>query len=141
VNAFLDTSVLVASVRESDFRHEASRRLLGQCDPQQACCAAHTLAEVYATLTGMLPPNRFRPEQAILVLDRVQAKLQCVTLTVNEVTQVIRQSAAMRLHGGIIYDALLLGCARKVNAQRIYTWNEKHFRLVAPDLADRITTP
>ena len=35
--------------------------------------------------------------------------------------QVIRQSAAMRLHGGIIYDALLLGCARKVNAQRIYT--------------------
>jgi predicted nucleic acid-binding protein len=60
---------------------------------------------------------------------------------VNEVTQVIRQSAAMRLHGGIIYDALLLGCARKVNAQRIYTWNEKHFRLVAPDLADRITTP
>jgi len=89
----------------------------------------------------MRPPNRFRPEQAILVLDRVQAKLQCVTLTVNEVTQVIRQSAAMRLHGGIIYDALLLGCARKVNAQRIYTWNEKHFRLVAPDLADRITTP
>jgi hypothetical protein len=34
-----------------------------------------------------------------------------------------------------------MACARKVNAEHIYTWNEKHFRMVAPDLAGRIVTP
>ena len=43
--------------------------------------------------------------------------------------------------GGIICDTLLLACARKVNAERIYTWNIRHFRLVAPDLSDRIAQP
>jgi hypothetical protein len=34
-----------------------------------------------------------------------------------------------------------MGCAREVNAERIYTWNVRHFQLVAPDLKDRIVTP
>ncbi len=141
MKAFLDTSVLVAAARESDLRHTASRKLLVRANPQQVSCAAHTLAELYATLTGMIPPNRFRPEQAVLVLDQVQARLLCVTLTADELAQTIHQIAAMKLPGGIVYDALLLGCARKVKAERIYTWNEKHFKMVAPDLADRIVTP
>lgn len=141
MKAFLDTSVLVAAARESDLRHEASHKLLMRSNPQEAACAAHTLAELYASLTGMRPPNRFLPEQAMLILDNVKANLHCVALTVEEVFQVVERTAELRLPGGIVYDALLLGCARKINAQRIYTWNEKHFRLVAPDLADRILTP
>jgi predicted nucleic acid-binding protein len=131
----------VAAVRESDLRYRASRDLLLRCSPRQSSCAAHTLAELYATLTGMRPPNRFRPEEAVLVLDQIKASLQCVTLTAEEVLQAVHSTAALNLPGGIIYDALLLACARKVNAERIYTWNEKHFRLVAPDLAERIVTP
>ncbi len=42
---------------------------------------------------------------------------------------------------GTIFGALLLAWARKVSAVRIYTWNVRHFQLVAPDLKDRITTP
>jgi predicted nucleic acid-binding protein len=141
VKAFLDTSVLVAAAREADLRHQVSRTLMMQSDPQNACCAAHSLAELYSSLTGMRPPNRFRPEQAILVLDQVKAGLQCITLSAEEVFQTVRQIAALKLPGGIIYDALLMACARKVDAERIYTWNEKHFRMVAPDMADRITTP
>jgi predicted nucleic acid-binding protein len=41
----------------------------------------------------------------------------------------------------MIYDALLLACARKANADRIYTWNLRHFRALAPDLAERIVAP
>ena len=141
MKAFLDTSVLVAATRETDLRHQASRSLWLQSDPRNACCAAHSLAELYSSLTGMRPPNRFRPEQAILVLDQVKASLLCIALSAEEVFQTARQIAALKLPGGIIYDALLMACARKVNAERIYTWNEKHFRMVAPDLADRIVTP
>jgi predicted nucleic acid-binding protein len=141
VKAFLDTSVLVAAARETDLRHQASRTLIMHSDLQNACCAAHSLAELYSALTGMRPPNRFRPEQAILVLDQVKASLLCIALSAEEVFQIVRQTAALKLPGGIIYDALIMACARKANSERIYTWNEKHFRMVAPDLADRIVTP
>jgi predicted nucleic acid-binding protein len=43
--------------------------------------------------------------------------------------------------GGIIYDALLLACARKCKADRIYTFNERHFTRIAPDVAVRIQAP
>jgi len=141
VRVFLDTSVLVAAARASDQRHKASRDLFLLCNPEQAFCAAHTLAELYASLTGMRPPNRFRPEQALLVLDQAKARLECIALTAEEVLQTVHRTAALGLPGGIIYDALLLACARKVHAERIYTWNEKHFRMVAPDLAERIVAP
>jgi predicted nucleic acid-binding protein len=45
------------------------------------------------------------------------------------------------MSGAVIYDALILACARKVRAERIYTWNLRHFRAVAPDLAAKIVTP
>jgi predicted nucleic acid-binding protein len=141
VKAFLDTSVLVTAVREADQRHETSRRLLMRFDPQQASCAAHSLAELYASLTGMRPPHRLRPEQAALLVDQFRTSLDCITLTADEVTQAIHRTAALKLPGGIIYDALLLACARKVQAERIYTWNVKHFQMVAPDMAERIVTP
>jgi len=37
-----------------------------------------------------------------------------------------------------VHDGLILRCARKVDARKIYTLNEKHFKLAAPDLAERI---
>jgi len=141
VKAFLDTSVLVAAVREADLRHEVSRKLLVHSKPEESACAAHTLAELYATLTGMRPPNRFSPDQAMLVLNQVKANLHCVALTADEVLQTTRRMATLKLPGGIVYDGLLMSCARKIHAERIYTWNEKHFRIVAPDLADIIVTP
>lgn len=41
----------------------------------------------------------------------------------------------------MIYDALILACARKVKADRIYTHNLKHFRQLAPDLTASIMAP
>jgi len=77
----------------------------------------------------------------MLVIRNFRTKLSCVVLTEEEVFQATQHTAALKLHGGIIYDALLLACARKVDAERIYTWNVRHFRAVAPDLAERIVTP
>ena len=141
MSVFLDTSVLVAAVRTADLRHAASNELVRKCRPDNSSCAAHTLAEVYASLTGMRPPNRFRPEQAMLVVDGFSTKFRCVELTADEVLNTARGIAGLGLMGGIIYDALLLTCARKVNAERIYTWNVRHFQMVAPDLAGRIAEP
>jgi predicted nucleic acid-binding protein len=43
--------------------------------------------------------------------------------------------------GGAICDLLLLACARKVKARKIYTLNHRHFCALAPDLADKIVSP
>jgi predicted nucleic acid-binding protein len=141
VKALFDTSVLMAAVREADQRHEVSYKLLMQFAPREASCAAHSLAELYAALTGMRPPNRLRPEQAALIVDQFKTNLDCIMLSAEEVVHAIHRTAALKLPGGIIYDALHLACARKVQAERIYTWNVKHFQMVAPDLAERIVTP
>ena len=141
MKALFDTSVLVASVLEADHRHEASHKLLRQFAPHEASCAAHSLAELYAALTGIKPPNRIRPDIAELLLEHFKNSLHCISLTADEVLQTIHRTAALKLPGGIIYDALILACARKVQAEQIYTWNVKHFQMVAPDLAERIVTP
>ncbi len=141
MRAFLDTSVLTAAARAADLRHQASRKLWAQLEPRTGACAAHSLAELYATLTGMKAPNRFLPDQAMLILEQVMATLTCVPLNSEEIFEAIRDLAEMKLHGGIVYDALILACARKCKAEAIYTWNEKHFKMIAPDLADRIITP
>jgi predicted nucleic acid-binding protein len=141
VKAFFDTSVLMAVVREADRRHVASRKCLLQISPHEGSCAAHTLAELYASLTGMRPPNRLRPDQAALIVEQFRTKLDCIALTAEETFQAVQHTAALKLLGGIIYDALLLACARKIQAEQIYTWNVKHFQMVAPDLAERIVTP
>jgi predicted nucleic acid-binding protein len=141
VKALFDTSVLMAAVREADLRHEASHKLLMQFVPHQASCAAHSLAELYASLTGMNPPHRLRPEQAALLVGQFRTSLDCITLTADEFTEAIHRTAALKLPGGIIYDALILACARKIQAEHIYTWNVKHFQMAAPDLAEQIVTP
>jgi len=67
--------------------------------------------------------------------------MHIVTLTEEDYFLTVRDSARAGRIGGIIYDALLLACARKVNADRIHTWNIGHFRMIAPDLAGRIVEP
>jgi hypothetical protein len=43
--------------------------------------------------------------------------------------------------GGGIYDLLLLACARKAGAERVFTLNDRHFAALAPDLASKIVRP
>ena len=99
------------------------------------------MAEVYNTLTAMPPALRLAPRDAVLAVETFLQRLTPITLTADEYMETLRRTANIGRSGGMIYDALLLACARKVQAERIYTWNVKHFQTVAPDLADRIMTP
>ncbi len=141
MKAFLDTSVLVAANDPSDPRHEPSFSLLASARQETTACGAHTLAEVYAVLSRLPGGKRKRPEYASFLVDQILARATVFSLSPEEYATTIRNAASQAHAGGMIYDALLLACARKSNAERIYTWNEKHFRMIAPDLADKIVTP
>jgi predicted nucleic acid-binding protein len=138
---FLDTSVLIAASDAEHPSHDPSAALLAAATKQTAACGAHTLAEVYAVLSRLPGGKRQRPEFAGLLVEQIVGRTTLVHLTVEEYAATIRKTAQSFLAGGIVFDALLLVCARKVDAERIYTWNVRHFRAVAPDLADRIVTP
>lgn len=141
IPAFLDTSVLIAASDANDRRHAVSQPLLAAATPATTACGAHTLAEVYAVLSHLPADKKLRPTIAARLIEQITERMTVVPLTVEEYAATIHATAQLGLAGGIIYDALLLTCARKVNAERIYTWNAKHFLAVAPDLANRILTP
>lgn len=49
--------------------------------------------------------------------------------------------AAQEISGGAVYDALILRVAVNANVDQIVTLNLRHFRRIAPALADRIAEP
>jgi predicted nucleic acid-binding protein len=141
VKVFLDTSVLIAANDIDHERHAESRPLLATATPENCACGVHSLAETYANLSILKGDRLQRPETALRLVKQIAARMMVVALNPEEYLAAMRDAAELRISGGTIYDALLLKCARKVNAERIYTWNVRHFKLVAPDLADRIVTP
>jgi predicted nucleic acid-binding protein len=138
---FLDTSVLVAIAQVDHVHHVPSRELWNQCAAQQTAVSAHTLAEFYSAVTSMPPGFRVQGRDAMLALETFLKRAVAISLAADEYVEALRSCAAVGLTGGAIYDALHVACARKVNAERIFTWNIRHFQRVAPDLAGRIGTP
>jgi predicted nucleic acid-binding protein len=140
VKWFFDTSVLIPVFMEDHEHHEASLRAFIAADRKQACCAAHSLAELYSVLTR-LPGNRLSGEQVLLFLEAIEEHLTVIALDSREYYSAIREAAASGIVGGMLYDALLARCARKAGAEVIYTWNVQHFRRLGPEVASRTMTP
>jgi predicted nucleic acid-binding protein len=138
---FLDTNVLIAAVLATHPHHLQSRSLLLRSKGVEITIAAHTLAELYSGLTRIPPPERVSAAVAMQAIEAYLERMTLITLTAKEYLDTVRETARGGHIGGMIYDALLLACARKVNPERIYTWNLKHFKSIAPDLADRMITP
>jgi predicted nucleic acid-binding protein len=138
---FFDTSVLIAAFWGGHAGHEASLKLLSAANRNHSACSTHTLEEVYAVMTALPVKPMIPPEQGFLFAEEIQKRLSLISLTDAEYFESVRKAADKGLTGGRIYDALLLRCATKCDARSIYTWNLKHFRAIAPELADRLRMP
>jgi hypothetical protein len=101
----------------------------------------HSLAEIYAVLTGRSGKERIASGAAMLFIGDVNERLTPVSLTGSEYLEALRASAALRLAGGAIHDAILGHCARKCEAEAIYTWNPRDFVRLGAEIADRVKTP
>ena len=141
MKAFLDTSVLVATFYAHHQFHQPSIDLFLRFKKNEACCGAHSLAEIYSSLTGRTGRERVNGDEAMLFLGDVRERLTVVSLDDQEYFKALEASSALGIAGGAIYDALLAHCAIKAKAQAIYTWNEKHFTRLGPDIASRVKAP
>lgn len=138
---FFDTSVLVAAFRSAHVHHSASIQRLYKADSRRSACGLHSLAEFYSVATALPVRPIVLPEQAMLFIADIRSRLSLISLTPDEYFAAIQKVAADGISGGRVYDALLLACAAKYKAEVIYTWNLKHYRALAPDMASLICTP
>ena len=141
MKAFLDTSVLIATFYADHPHHSPSADLFLRFGKDETCCAAHSLVEVYSTLTRMPPPRRVSGDQAILFLADIRANLTVIALDSDEYFQMAENASMAGLAGGAIYDAVLGQCALKANAETVYTWNSKDFLRLREEISGRVQTP
>jgi predicted nucleic acid-binding protein len=142
VKSFLDTSVLVSTFHLEHPQHQPSFELFIRCEKKDAGCGLHSLAEVYAILTGMrVPARRASGDQALLFIGNIRERFTIVGLDEQEYFQTLEASATAGLTGGAIYDSILGHCALKAGAETIYTWNTKDFLRLPAAIAGRVKTP
>ncbi|MGI8991102.1 MAG: PIN domain-containing protein [Bryobacteraceae bacterium] len=141
MKAFFDTSVLVPVFYGDHARHEASLKLFIQFDKASGCCGAHSLAEVFSTLTRMPGKHRISGEQAMLFIGSIRERLCIIALDGEEYSAALEISAARGIVGGCIYDAMLAHCAIKAQVETIYSWNARHYAQCGPDVTRLLRTP
>jgi predicted nucleic acid-binding protein len=141
VKAFFDTSVLVPLFYRDHVHHGLSQELFIQFNRSTGCCGAHSLAEVYATLTRMPGKRRITGEQAMLFVGNIRDRLSIIALSGDEYVGALEASAALGIVGGAIYDSILAHCAVKAKAEAIYTWNTRHYALCGREVVGRLRTP
>ena len=93
MKGFFDTSVLVPVFYGDHVHHQASLALFIQFDKSTGCCGAHSLAEVYSTLTRMPGKHRISGEQAMLFIGSIRERLSIIALNGEEYANALQSSA------------------------------------------------
>lgn len=135
MKVFFDTSVLVAASERSHPHHAqawpALRRVASGAD--QGFMSVHSIAETYAALTRLPVSPRIPPTDAArIVTENILRHFEAITAGQDEYLEALTLVRDGGWSGAKIYDALLLMCAARCPAERIYTFNLGDFRLLAP---------
>lgn len=141
MKAFLDTSVLVPAFYGDHIHHTASLDLLTRFGKEDAGCGAHSLVEVYSTLTRMPGKHRISSEQGMLFIGSIRERLTVVALNEKEYADMLKQFSAIGVVGGTIYDALLAACALKAKAKSLYSWNLRHYAQFGSEVTQILKAP
>jgi predicted nucleic acid-binding protein len=141
MTGFFDTSVLVPVFYGDHVHHQASLARFIRFDKSNGSCGAHSLAEVYSTLTRMPGRHRISSEQAMLFIGSIRERLSIIALSGDEYADALQASAAIGIVGGGIYDAMLAHCAIKAKADAIYTWNARHYVLCGRHVVGLLKEP
>lgn len=138
---FFDSNVLIAAVLPGHTHHERSSARLIEVLSGGGACGSHSLAEMYSTLSNYPRGYGVPAHDAVRLIEQIPKILEVIALDPEETLRTIYDSAQHGIRGPMIYDALLIACARKAGATKIYTGNVKHFCRIAPDLTSILFEP
>ena len=145
MRVFFDTSVLVAASVANHPHHPQALPALQRVasGEDEGFFGVHSIAETYAALTRLPLQPRIHPSEAGRIV-RENIMRHCVAVPAGE-TEHLQALTTVQENGwpgAKIYDALLLACAQRSGAERIYTFNLGDFRSLAPPgLLGRICSP
>jgi predicted nucleic acid-binding protein len=145
VKVYLDTNILIAASVQEHQHHLQSFDLLKSVKEGavQGCIGSHGLAEFYSVLTRAPFTPRVHPSEAGRLLDEnIVLYFEIAALSADDYKAVLRSCVNAGLAGGAVYDALHLRSAMNAGCDRVYTFNVKDFRAIAPPgFADKIAAP
>ena len=139
--ALLDSNVVVAALAKAHQHYEPSAAIFRNAPPRRFAIAAHSLAEIFATLTRRNVGAQFRwsGEEAWAALQSVAAVTVLTGLTPGQTFDTIRSYAEGGGIGPRLYDRLIGQVAIHYAIPMIVTWNVKHMQGLFPELV--VKTP
>jgi predicted nucleic acid-binding protein len=144
MNVLLDTSVFVAAMIEAHPAHPRAFPWLQHLihGTHTGFVAAHSIAELYAILTALPVHPRISPSAAQqLIQHNVLDVCTVISLSDADYAAIIHHLSDQDIVGGVTYDALIVYAASKAKVDLLLTLNEKDFRRIYPDYADKIVAP
>jgi predicted nucleic acid-binding protein len=135
---YLDSSILVASLSESEFAHPECRKAVAK----GGCTSSHAMLETFSILTGGRASARYSPAfAAMLIENNFEKHLEPVALSWSETHAILGEAQARGIRGGAIYDYLHLACARKAGVTAVLTMNVKDFTAFTKKGDPKIESP
>ncbi len=114
--------------------HERTRTAFtASRDAGLAATSAHTVAELYAVLSGR---HAIPPEAAQRLIKGNLERVRVIPLNVDDYTWSLERLVELGISGGAIFDALIARCAIKVGAAKLYTLNLKHFERLGQEVRE-----
>ncbi len=145
VDIFFDTTVLVAASEQSHPHYARARPTLVRVAAGQdrGFMGQHSIVELFAALMRLAVQPRIHPiEAARIVTDNILPHFEIVSIGTEDYLEALNTMASGGWTGAKIYDALLLRCAARCTAERIYTFNLRDFGQLAPaGLREKICAP
>ena len=127
--AFLDSSVLLASLNLEEAHHRVSDCLESAGGHHMY---AHALAESFSVLTGGRKGRRFSAQSVVALMEvGLLPYVAPQTLTGKDFIDAMRAAHHRGVGGGAIYDWLHLAAARKARAEMFFILSLRDFQALA----------
>jgi predicted nucleic acid-binding protein len=136
MDVFFDTTVLVASSSRahSHFAQASAAVARVAAGKDKGYISQHSIAETYSALTRMPVVPRILPlEAARMIRENILQNFKAIPVEQADYLETLATVSNAGWPGAKIYDALMLRCAQKCPVQRIYTFNLKDFKQLAPE--------
>jgi len=96
---------------------------------------AHTLTEMFSTLTGGRLGFRFCPDDAAAIIHEITARMNFVELSARETLAALDQAQRRGVRGGNVHDWMHAVAAKKAGAAVLLTCNLEDFKNAADGFA------
>jgi len=136
-----DTSTLIAALLKPHEAHSLAHPWLDQvlAGVHTGIISAHSLAELYSTLTRMpLQPKITAADALDLIRENLLNTFEIVGLTPTDYITILEELQNRNLVGGVTYDALIMYVGIKTNVDKVITLNGRDFVRLFPQFGGEI---